>query len=96
MAVLSMIKVFTTYKRNDDCKAVVYHLWFIEPVPVIKLVKNFFDMMSCIMDHWYYFGRIGAYKWTNKQEDYMVTCLASFSTLSSLILDLINELAVVY
>ena len=48
------------------------------------------------MDHWYYFGRIGAYKWTNKQEDYMVTCLASFSTLSSLTLDLINEFTVLY
>ena len=62
----------------------------------MKLLKAFMDMCSCILDHWYYFGRIGAYKWSNKQEDYLVTCLAAFMTLTSVVLDLVNEFTIAY
>ena len=68
----------------------------IEPVPVMKLLKSLIDMFSCIVDHWYYFARIGAYKWTNKQEDYLFTCFASFMIMVSVTLDILNEFTTLY
>ncbi len=63
---------------------------------MLKLVKNCFDMISCLMDHLYYLARVGVYKWTNKQEDYLVTAVAAFCTLTSLSLDILNEFTIAY
>ena len=70
--------------------------YFKEPVPVLKLLKTLVDMFSCIVDHWYYFARVGAYKWANKQEDYLLTCIASFTITISVTLDILNEFLILY
>jgi hypothetical protein len=65
-------------------------------VPVLKLLKSYCDTVSCLMDNLYYLGRIGFYRWSNPQEDFLVSAVGTFTTLTSLTLDILSEVLTIY
>jgi hypothetical protein len=48
-------------------------------------------MVSTLSDNWVYLGKVGLYRWSNDQEDYLISQINSVTSFMVLLLELLGE-----